>query len=146
MADHTGLFERILQWLRAGYPDGVPQHDYVALLGRGPSWHGRHPAFGTRNVLFRLANTYVELLAPDVPGGPLADVVVDLGIVDKDVLLLWGEKNPRVPLAQAYEFRKLLVNSPSVQLEVLPGVGHMAVQEAPEQTARIVRRWLDARP
>ncbi len=33
MADRTGLFERILQWLRAGYPDGVPQHDYVALLG-----------------------------------------------------------------------------------------------------------------
>ncbi|MFT3861366.1 DUF3349 domain-containing protein [Micropruina sp.] len=33
MADPNGLFERILQWLRAGYPDGVPQHDYVALLG-----------------------------------------------------------------------------------------------------------------
>lgn len=49
--------------------------DYVALLGRAPSWRGRHPSFGTRNVLFRLANTYVELLAPDVRGGPLADVV-----------------------------------------------------------------------
>jgi catechol 2,3-dioxygenase-like lactoylglutathione lyase family enzyme len=49
--------------------------DYVALLGREASWHGRHPTFGTRNVLFRLANTYLELLAPDVPGGPLADVV-----------------------------------------------------------------------
>lgn len=33
MADRTGLFERILQWLRAGYPEGVPQGDYVALLG-----------------------------------------------------------------------------------------------------------------
>ena len=22
-----------MQWLRAGYPDGVPQQDYVALLG-----------------------------------------------------------------------------------------------------------------
>lgn len=33
MTDRTGLFERILQWLRAGYPDGIPQHDYVALLG-----------------------------------------------------------------------------------------------------------------
>jgi catechol 2,3-dioxygenase-like lactoylglutathione lyase family enzyme len=49
--------------------------DYQALLGREPSWNGRHPTFGTRNVLFRLANTYLELLAPDVPGGPLADVV-----------------------------------------------------------------------
>jgi catechol 2,3-dioxygenase-like lactoylglutathione lyase family enzyme len=49
--------------------------DYQALLGREPSWQGRHPTFGTRNVLFRLANTYLELLAADVPGGPLADVV-----------------------------------------------------------------------
>ncbi len=24
---------RVVQWLRAGYPDGVPQQDYVALLG-----------------------------------------------------------------------------------------------------------------
>ncbi|MFT4296829.1 MAG: DUF3349 domain-containing protein [Micropruina sp.] len=25
--------ETIVGWLRAGYPDGVPAHDYVALLG-----------------------------------------------------------------------------------------------------------------
>ncbi|HEY5484993.1 MAG TPA: DUF3349 domain-containing protein, partial [Propionibacteriaceae bacterium] len=24
---------RVVGWLRAGYPDGVPQQDYVALLG-----------------------------------------------------------------------------------------------------------------
>ena len=33
MGDRGGLLERILHWLRAGYPEGVPQHDYVALLG-----------------------------------------------------------------------------------------------------------------
>lgn len=54
---------------------GLALADYVALLGRTPSWRGRHPAFGTRNVLFRLSNTYLELLSPDLPGGPLADVV-----------------------------------------------------------------------
>jgi len=40
----------------------------VAVLGRTPSWSGSHPSFGTRNVLFRLDNTYVELLAPDAEG------------------------------------------------------------------------------
>lgn len=49
--------------------------EHAALLGRDPSWQGRHPAFGTRNVLFRLGDAYLELLAPDEPGGPLADVV-----------------------------------------------------------------------
>lgn len=28
-----GLVQRVLHWLRAGYPEGVPQQDYVALLG-----------------------------------------------------------------------------------------------------------------
>jgi uncharacterized protein (DUF2267 family) len=28
-----GLLQRIVGWLRAGYPDGVPQRDYIALLG-----------------------------------------------------------------------------------------------------------------
>ena len=37
--------------------------DYALLLGRGPSWHGEHPKYGTRNTLFRIDNTYVELLA-----------------------------------------------------------------------------------
>ncbi len=35
------------------------------LLGRRPSWRGRHPGYGTANVLFRLENSYIELLAPD---------------------------------------------------------------------------------
>lgn len=30
---HPNLLERILHWLRGGYPEGVPQHDYVALFG-----------------------------------------------------------------------------------------------------------------
>ncbi len=44
----------------------------VALLGRTPSWAGAHPSYGTRNVIFKLENTYVELLAPD-DDGPVAD-------------------------------------------------------------------------
>lgn len=42
---------------------------YRRLLGRAPSWRGRHPTYGTANVLFRLDNTYIELLAPDGDGG-----------------------------------------------------------------------------
>jgi catechol 2,3-dioxygenase-like lactoylglutathione lyase family enzyme len=44
---------------------------YTALLGRAPSWRGAHPGMGTANTLFRLANTYLELLAP-VEDGPTA--------------------------------------------------------------------------
>jgi catechol 2,3-dioxygenase-like lactoylglutathione lyase family enzyme len=37
---------------------------YSALLGRSPSWRGEHPGLGTANVLYRLENTYLELLSP----------------------------------------------------------------------------------
>ncbi|MEL0138647.1 MAG: VOC family protein, partial [Halieaceae bacterium] len=38
--------------------------EYAALLGRSPSWQGSHPDYGTANTLFKLSNTYIELLAP----------------------------------------------------------------------------------
>lgn len=34
------------------------------LLGRRPSWRGVHPGAGSENALFRVENTYLELLAP----------------------------------------------------------------------------------
>jgi methylmalonyl-CoA epimerase len=37
-------------------------HDYTLLLGREPSWRGEHPSYGTRNTLYRIDNTYIELL------------------------------------------------------------------------------------
>ncbi len=38
--------------------------NYQRILGRKPSWAGRHPTYGTANVLFRIDNCYIELLAP----------------------------------------------------------------------------------
>ncbi len=50
---------------------GQAEENYTRILGRAPSWRGTHPGMGTANVLYRLANTYVELLAP-VGDGPNA--------------------------------------------------------------------------
>lgn len=49
---------------------GAARESYTALLGRSPSWSGRHPAYGTENVLYRLENTYVELLSPRGDAAP----------------------------------------------------------------------------
>ncbi len=42
--------------------------EMARLLGCSPSWKGPQPADGTSNVLFRLANTTLELLAPEGDG------------------------------------------------------------------------------
>jgi catechol 2,3-dioxygenase-like lactoylglutathione lyase family enzyme len=47
---------------------------YATLFGRRASWHGEHPGQGTANTLFKLHNTYLELIA--VKGaGPTASLV-----------------------------------------------------------------------
>jgi catechol 2,3-dioxygenase-like lactoylglutathione lyase family enzyme len=48
--------------------------DYQELLGLSPSWGGLHPEAGTANVLFRLENTYLELLSPS-GAGPVGELV-----------------------------------------------------------------------
>lgn len=48
--------------------------DYERLLGRRRSWRGVHPELGTENALFKLRNTYLELLAPKA-AGPAAELV-----------------------------------------------------------------------
>ena len=45
------------------------ERTHARLLGRSASWRGEHPALGTENVLFRLGEAYLELLAPAAGGG-----------------------------------------------------------------------------
>jgi catechol 2,3-dioxygenase-like lactoylglutathione lyase family enzyme len=41
---------------------------YATLFSRTPSWRGDHPGWGTANTLFRLDNTYLELITPQGDG------------------------------------------------------------------------------
>jgi catechol 2,3-dioxygenase-like lactoylglutathione lyase family enzyme len=41
---------------------------YATLLSRSPSWRGDHPGWGTANTLFRLDDTYLELITPHGDG------------------------------------------------------------------------------
>jgi catechol 2,3-dioxygenase-like lactoylglutathione lyase family enzyme len=63
--DHVVLAVRDLAAAGAGFS---------RLFSRSPSWTGEHPGNGTANLLFRLENTYLELLAP-AGSGALGDAV-----------------------------------------------------------------------
>lgn len=95
-------------------------------------WYEMWMREGNRLAMLNLLRQYVS-------GG----VEDKIRAVSVPVLLIWGEKNKRVPLGLAYETKELLVNSPEVRLEVLPGIGHMLVQEAPEASSQLIRRYLD---
>ncbi len=72
--------------------------------------------------------------------GDIEDVIRAL---KSRTLLLWGEANTTADFAQSSEFQKLLKNVTSLKFISYPGVGHMAVQEAGQETARDVRAFLD---
>ena len=59
--------------------------------------------------------------------------------IEEPTLLIWGEDDPVVPIASAMELEKHLANS---EMVTLPGMGHLLVEEAPEECAGLIREWL----
>ena len=55
-------------------------------------------------------------------------------------LLLWGDADGITTRAQQDE---MLAALPDARLDVLPGVGHLPMLEAPERTARLIEEWVD---
>ena len=51
------------------------------------------------------------------------------------ILLLWGEKDKIIPLSSAETFKSL---RPDINLQIIPGAGHLPHQEKPEETARLI--------
>jgi pimeloyl-ACP methyl ester carboxylesterase len=94
-------------------------------------WYAMWMREGNRMAMLSLLRQYVS-------GG----VEDKIRAVSVPVLLVWGEQNRRVPLSLAYETQALLESSPRVELEVLAGVGHMLVQEAPDESAELIMRYL----
>jgi hypothetical protein len=65
-ATSTPLLQRILGWLKGGYPQGIPQNDYVALLG---ILHRRLTAVEVHEIAG-------ELAAQATPGEPISEAEV----------------------------------------------------------------------
>ncbi len=58
-------------------------------------------------------------------------------------LLLWGEKDAMIPVANAQDYLRDIRGS---QLVTLPGVGHLPHEEAPAASLPAVRAFLDGQP
>jgi pimeloyl-ACP methyl ester carboxylesterase len=71
------------------------------------------------------------------------DIDAKIRALEPPVLVMWGEANPVVTVDQADQFIKMLEKSRGAKLITYPGVGHMAVHEAPEKTAADARAFLD---
>lgn len=87
------------------------------------------------------------MLAPGVRLAILArmeqNVLVDpaplLRRITAPTLLLWGGEDAMIPIANAADYLRLL---PQARLVTLPGVGHLAMEEAPAASVAAAREFL----
>jgi len=100
----------------------------------------------------RLTGAVVEryydlMLAPGVRGAMLdrmrqtilEDPAPLLSRIECPVLLLWGEKDGMIPASNAADYQKSLANS---TLVLLPGLGHVPMEEAPSASLGPVKAFL----
>lgn len=57
------------------------------------------------------------------------------------VMIMWGEEDNLIPVESAKWFADAL---PGAKLVIYPKVGHIPMEEVPEQSANDVKVWLDS--
>jgi pimeloyl-ACP methyl ester carboxylesterase len=62
-------------------------------------------------------------------------------LAEKPTLMIWGDRDRAVGLASARQLERALKRS---SLIVLPGVGHIAFEEMPDECNRAMRDWLSS--
>lgn len=62
-----------------------------------------------------------------------------LEAVRAPTLLIWGERDPMFPLSDAHKLQQRL---PNAKLVVLPNVGHLPHEEAPEETNALIIQFM----
>jgi pimeloyl-ACP methyl ester carboxylesterase len=65
------------------------------------------------------------------------------GQVIAPTLVVWGESDPWLPLAQGRELARRI---PAARLEVLPAAGHLVQEDAPDELARVLGEHLSMHP
>ena len=69
----------------------------------------------------------------------MSQVVPNLPRLDITTLIIWGKKDPYLPLEWAYRLNKDIKNS---RLTVLEDTGHFLVEEKPEQVGQFIANFL----
>jgi pimeloyl-ACP methyl ester carboxylesterase len=66
----------------------------------------------------------------------------ELHSISAPTLLIWGDRDPLVPLRLAQEYERAI---PHAQLVVFDGVGHIAMAERPNDFSQVILDFLDER-
>ena len=72
------------------------------------------------------------------------DITAELATITAPTLIMWGAKNPQLPVTHASQFAEKLINASRVELHIYPDVGHVIPLEIPVQSALDASSFLKA--
>jgi pimeloyl-ACP methyl ester carboxylesterase len=115
--------------------------DLGLLVTRAYAFGSTVPPDGTRIVADLINGTPFEVLADLLPALQGHDKVHALHVLDRcDLLVMVGDADLLTPVGHSYE---IVRHTPSAELVILPGVGHMLTLEAVEDVNKHLRALVE---
>ena len=115
--------------------------DLGLLVTRAYAFGSTVPPDGTRIVADLIAGTPVDVLADLLPALQGHDKTEALHVLDRcDLLVMVGDSDLLTPVGHSYE---IVRNTPSAELVILPGVGHMLTLEAVDDVNKHLRALVE---
>lgn len=115
--------------------------DLGLLVTRAYAFGSTVPPEGMRIVSDLIAGTPVDVLADLLPALQGHDKTHALHVLDRcDLLVMVGDSDLLTPVGHSYE---IVRHTPSAELVILPGVGHMLTLEAVDDVNKHVRALVE---
>lgn len=115
--------------------------DLGLLVTRAYAFGSTVPPDGTRLVADLINGTPFDVLADLLPALQGHDKVQALHVLDRcDLLVMVGDSDLLTPVGHSYE---IVRHTPSAELVILPGVGHMLTLEAVEDVNKHLRALVE---
>jgi pimeloyl-ACP methyl ester carboxylesterase len=115
--------------------------DLGLLITRAYAFGSTVPPDGTRIVADLINGTPFEVLADLLPALQGHDKVEALHVLDRcDLLVMVGDSDLLTPVGHSYE---IVRHTPSAELVILPGVGHMLTLEAVDDVNKHLRALVE---
>ncbi len=131
-APHHTSVEQLMEDFKATFPTGAADPKVIThnlLEHYLEPWNSE---LGKENLF--------QHIRKQVPNYSMS-VASDMKVVNKPVLIIWGEKD--AVLSPAYAER-LHRDIPGSQLVLLPNTGHLVLEEAPDAVARAIGKFVSA--
>jgi pimeloyl-ACP methyl ester carboxylesterase len=164
-ATHTNQVKKVILIDPAGYPVENAKGSLAFTLGKIPVFKylltlitpksivkkSLEDVYGNKSLVTdELVELYRDMTCREGNRNALlirlnSDQKADSTLVQKvtqPALVIWGEKDQLIPLANGYKFQRDL---PSDTLVVFPGVGHVPMEETPELVIPVVRNFLNTK-